>query len=185
MSITRGQWYWTYVISKGSKMIRWQWSCDTHTIKAMGFSGLSCRAWPDFFLFSLTFICLSLLPLLTALSPARLISVNYQWPTWLFYFGCEKGRAVDEIRFFLPHGSIFHNKEGSRTVTCVRSVVPGRAVGEWEGCNGMRSHVSYSGESWRKEGFLLCLVSQLLSWNKVLENFCCSVPATEISWDLK
>lgn len=80
-----------------------------------------------------------------------------------------------------PHGSIFHSKKGSRTVTCVRSVVPGRAVGEWEGCNGMRSDVSYCGEPWRKESFLLCLVSQFLSWNKVLEDFCSSLPATEIS----
>lgn len=56
---------------------------------------LQSLAW--FFLVSLTLICLSLLPSLTA----RLISVNYQWPTRFFYFGCETGRrAVDEIRFF-------------------------------------------------------------------------------------
>lgn len=97
---------------------------------------LQSLAW--YFLFSLTLICLSLLASLTALSPDKLISLSYQWPARLFYFRCEKGRrAGDEMWFFLPHGSIFPSKEGSRTVACVRSVVPERTVGEQEGCNGM------------------------------------------------
>lgn len=84
------------------------------------------------------------------MSPVRLISRSYQWPAWLFYSRCEKRRKVgDEMWFFLPYGSIFPSKEGSRAVTCVsvRSLVPGRAVGEWDGCNGMNGLMPHALES--------------------------------------
>lgn len=101
-------------------------------------------------LFTLMLVCLSLLPSLTALSPARLIALSCQWPAWLLYFKCEKGRRTGKKCDSSYHIAVFFlgsRGAGQQQSPCVRSVVAGRAVCAQQGCNGMSGFMSCTREN--------------------------------------